>query len=213
MRAVVVGSGNPVNPDLLKERCQEAKLIVAADGGGLYLYQAGVVPDVLIGDFDSIPPDVMAYFLSQKKVTLCRFSVEKDFTDMELAVELAVDRGADEICILSATGTRLDHSAGNVLLLYSLLKKGIKAWIEDANNRVYMTEKGMELKKLDNWKVSLIPVSPEVIGVTTSGLRYPLRNETLMLGSCRGISNEFASDTAAVSFESGLLLVALSRDE
>jgi len=211
MKAVVVGSGDPVGPELLKERCLDADIIIAADGGGLYLYEAGIVPDVLIGDFDSIPSDVLDFFCSQKKVAICSFSREKDFTDMELAVEMAVSRGADEVCILSATGTRLDHSAGNILLLYSLLQKGIRGWVEDANNRVYLTQGRMELKRLDNWKVSLIAISPEVNGVTTSGLQYPLMNDTLVLGSCRGVSNEFASDTAVISVEKGLLMVILSR--
>ncbi|HOK42189.1 MAG TPA: thiamine diphosphokinase [Thermoclostridium caenicola] len=211
MKAVVVGSGDPVGPELLKERCVDADIIIAADGGGLYLYEAGIVPDVLIGDFDSIPSDVLDFFRSQKKVAICSFSREKDFTDMELAVEMAVSRGADEVCILSATGTRLDHSAGNILLLYSLLQKGIRGWVEDANNRVYLTQGRMELKRLDNWKVSLIAISPEVNGVTTSGLQYPLMNDTLVLGSCRGVSNEFASDTAVISVEKGLLMVILSR--
>lgn len=211
MKAVVVGSGDPVGPELLKERCLDADIIIAADGGGLYLYEAGIVPDVLIGDFDSILSDVLDFFRSQKKVAICSFSREKDFTDMELAVEMAVSRGADEVCILSATGTRLDHSAGNILLLYSLLQKGIRGWVEDANNRVYLTQGRMELKRLDNWKVSLIAISPEVNGVTTSGLQYPLMNDTLVLGSCRGVSNEFASDTAVISVEKGLLMVILSR--
>mgnify|MGYP000005549336 CR=1 FL=1 len=211
MKAVVVGSGNPVGPELLKERCRDADIIIAADGGGLYLHEAGIVPDVLIGDFDSIPAEILDFFRSQKKVAVCSFSREKDFTDMELAVETAVSRGADEICIMSATGTRLDHSTGNILLLYNLLKRNIHGWLEDANNRVYLTQGRLELKRLDNWKVSLIPLSPEVSGVTTMGLQYPLMDDTLELGSCRGISNEFVSDTAVISIEKGLLLVILSR--
>jgi thiamine pyrophosphokinase len=213
MRAVVVGSGDPVDPELLKERCKDADIIVAADGGGLYLYEAGITPDILVGDFDSIPPKVLDYIRTQKNVTLKTFPAEKDFTDMELALDAAVDRGADEICILSATGSRLDHSAGNILLLFSLLERNIKGWVEDANNIVCITQGRMELKRLDNWKVSLISISPEVKGLTTEGLLYPLKNYTLKLGSSLGISNEFASDTAAVSFEKGLLMVVLTRDD
>lgn len=211
MKAVVVGSGNPVGPELLKERCRDADIIIAADGGGLYLHEAGIVPDVLIGDFDSIPAEVLDFFRSQKKVAICSFSREKDFTDMELAVETAVNRGADEICILSATGTRQDHSIGNILLLYSLYKRNVHGWLEDADNRIYLTQGRLELNRLDGWKVSLIPLSPKVSGVTTEGLQYPLKDDTLELGSCRGVSNEFVSDTAVVTIEKGLLLVILSR--
>ncbi|HOQ76574.1 MAG TPA: thiamine diphosphokinase [Thermoclostridium sp.] len=213
MRAVIVGSGDPVDPRLLKERCENADVIIAADGGGYYLYEAGITPDFLIGDFDSIPPAVLEHFRAQKRVTIRNFPAKKDFTDMELAVETAAGMGADEICILSATGSRLDHSAGNILLLSGLLDKNIRGWIEDANNRVCLTRGRIELERLDNWKVSLIALSPEVRGLTTEGLSYPLKDYTLKLGSCLGISNEFASDTAAVSFDEGLLMVILSRDE
>ena len=89
----MVGSGDPVDPELLKERCKDADIIVAADGGGLYLYEAGITPDILVGDFDSIPPKVLDYIRTQKNVTLKTFPAEKDFTDMELALDAAVDRG------------------------------------------------------------------------------------------------------------------------
>lgn len=213
MRAVIVGSGDPVDPQLLKERCENADVIIAADGGGLYLYEAGIIPDLLVGDFDSIPPAVLDYFRAQKQVTIKSFPVKKDFTDTELAVETAADMGADEICILSATGSRLDHSVGNILILSSLLERNIKGWIEDDNNRVYLTGGRMELERLDNWKVSLISLSPEVRGLTTEGLFYPLKDYTLKRGSSLGISNEFVSETAVVSFDKGLLMVILSRDD
>ena len=128
-------------------------------------------------------------------------------------METAADMGADEICILSATGSRLDHSVGNILILSSLLERNIKGWIEDDNNRVYLTGGRMELERLDNWKVSLISLSPEVRGLTTEGLFYPLKDYTLKRGSSLGISNEFVSETAVVSFDKGLLMVILSRDD
>jgi len=212
MRAVIVGGGDPVDPRLLKERCENADVIIAADGGGRYLYETGIIPDLLVGDFDSIPAGVLEYFRSQERVTIKTFPVKKDYTDMELAMEAAADMGADEICILCATGSRLDHSAGNIMLLYSLLKRNIKGWIEDDNNRVFLVRGRVELEKLDNWKVSLIALTPEVSGVTTEGLYYPLRDYTLKMGSSLGISNEFVSDKASVSFDKGLLMVVLSRD-
>lgn len=213
MRAVIIGSGKPVDPALLEKRCKEAGIIIAADGGGLYLYRAGIIPDVLIGDFDSIPGDVLDFFRAQKKVKLKTFPVRKDFTDMELAVETAVEMGADEICILSATGSRLDHSAGNILLLYRLLQRNIRARIEDENNLVFLTNGRIELERLENYKVSLIALSKAVRGITTEGLLYPLKGYDLKLGSSLGISNEFVADKAVVSFDEGLLLVIVSRDD
>ena len=210
MKAVVVGSGSLTDLDLLKERCLGADLIVAADGGARYLYDAGIVPHILIGDFDSVPREILSFYKELKCVNITGFPKKKDFTDMELALDIAAEKGANEITILAATGSRLDHSAANILLLYGLLKKNIAGCIEDAHNKVYLTEHAIQIKKQENWKVSLLSISSEVSNVTTSGLMYPLHDFNLELGSSRGISNEFTEDTAVIGFEKGLLMVVLS---
>ena len=212
MKAVVVGSGSLTDMDFLIEKCYWADLIIAADGGARYLYDAGLAPHILIGDFDSVPQEVLRFYRDYKGVSIIGFPKEKDFTDMELALDIAAEKGADEIAILAATGSRLDHSAANILLLYGLMKRNIKGCIEDANNRIILTDHPVKLKKQENWKVSLLSISPEVSKISTSGLMYPLHDFDLKLGSSRGISNEFTEDEAAVDFDKGLLMVVLSHE-
>ncbi len=208
LKAVIVGGGTPPSEKLVRKRCEGADLIVAADGGADALYLAGLSPHILVGDFDSIRPDTFAFFKAWN-VEFHTFPVEKDFTDMELAIRLCLERGAKEVCLLGAVGTRLDHSLANVLMLGMLLDNGVNAWLEDEYNRVYLTRTGMTLKrdKGENRRVSLVAVSETVEGLTTRGLSYPLSNALLKFGGSLGVSNEFDGDTAEITFTRGLLLI------
>lgn len=210
MKALVVGSGRLDDLALLKRRYQEADLVIAADGGAQYLHTAGLSPDVLVGDFDSISEATLEEFRLNKNVDVTAWPREKDYTDLELALTVAVQKGATEVNILGGVGSRLDHTLANVFLLNMLLQKGIPASVEDSCNRISLTDKSITIKKQENWKVSLLSVSAEVTHVTTSGLQYPLKDQTLLFGSSFGVSNEFIEDQAIISFEKGLLLVMLT---
>ena len=212
MKAVVIGSGSLNDKDLLLVRCSEADLIVAADGGACFLYDAGITPHILIGDFDSIPGEILRFFKEKGETRIVTFPSAKDFTDMELALEIAGTEGADEICILGAMGSRCDHTLANIFLLYNLLQRNIKGCIEDAHNRITLIQDTITIKKQENWKVSLLSVTPMVSKVTTKGLLYPLQAFDLRFGSSRGISNEFIDDTATISIEKGLLMVVISHE-
>lgn len=212
MKVLIVGSGSLKDPELLKKHHEGADWVIAADGGAFHLHKAGLAPDVLLGDFDSIPASILEEIRQQNHSEIMTFPTNKDFTDMELALNSAVERGADEIVILGACGSRLDHTTTNIHLLYKLLTKGIRGYIEDDNNRIYLIKDKLTIKKQDNRKVSLLPLPPHVSGLTTSGLSYPLSDATLAFGTGRGISNEFSEDTATVTLKEGLLLVFVSKD-
>jgi thiamine pyrophosphokinase len=131
---------------------------------------------------------------------------------MELAINLAAERGASEVVILGGSGSRLDHTLANIMLLSNLLNRGIKGCLEDANNRIYLIRDRIAVKKQDNRKVSLLSLSPAVEGLTTKGLEYKLENAVLKFGSSFGISNEFIEETAEITIKKGLLLVFVSKD-
>ncbi len=211
MKVLVVGSGSIQNKQFLIERYKWAELVIAVDGGASHLKNANFLPHIAIGDFDSIEPADFAE-LDKEKVEVITYPEKKDYTDMELALELAVKRGATQVLITGATGTRLDHSTGNILYLYNFLDKGITAWIEDEHNKIFMVKDSITLKKQENWKVSLLSLTPTVEGLTTQGLYYPLKDAVLKFGSCFGVSNEFSEDTASITLEKGLLLVFLSKE-
>lgn len=212
MKALIVGSGSISNVELLKDRHAWADLVIAADGGAFHLMKSSLLPHVLVGDFDSLPASVLKEIRVHNDVEILTFPVKKDYTDLELAINLAIERGATELVIMGASGSRLDHTTANILLLNNLLEKGIKGCIEDENNQIYLIQDALTIKKQDNRKVSLLSLTPTVEGLTTKGLSYALCNATLKFGSSRGISNEFLEDIASITLKKGLLLVFLSKD-
>lgn len=193
--------GGPVQACL-----EAADLIICADGGAHHALELGITPHVLLGDFDSISPQLRKS-LEEQGVKLVPFSPVKDKTDTELAVEYAVEAGAREIFLLGATGSRLDHSLANLYLLYKTARLGIKLSLVDRINQVWLVEGKIRLQGTRGQYLSLLPLSPQVTGVTTRGLKYPLDGATLVWGSSWGISNEFLGGEAEVTLDEGLLLV------
>ncbi|MDT8379730.1 MAG: thiamine diphosphokinase [Desulfotignum sp.] len=188
-----------------------ADLIIAADSGAGYMRQSGYLPHVIIGDLDSIDPDTLAFF-QENKVPIQTHPPRKNQTDMELCLAYANARHATHITILAATGTRMDHTLANILLLLPLAKAGISARIMDANNEICVVTDRLTLTGAPGDLVSLIPVTATVQGLTLQGLSYPLDNHTLSMGSTLGISNCFSESRAKIQVRSGTLLVIRSMD-
>jgi len=193
--------------DLLKT----ADLIIAADSGAGHMRKSEYLPHVIIGDLDSIEPETLAYF-QKNKVPVQAHSSRKNSTDTELCIEYARTNGATRITLLAATGTRLDHTLANILLLLPLADAGIPARILDEKNELQVVTDQVDLTGTPGDLVSLIPLTPTVRGVTLKGLSYPLENSTLVMGSTLGVSNFFSGSTAQISIRSGTLLVVRSRD-
>lgn len=187
-------------------------LVVAADGGARHASGLGLRIDRWVGDGDSLPAaDLEALRAAGVPVTLA--ATDKDETDTELALRSAVDAGADDIVILGAFGgPRLDHALANAALLAHPALAGRPAQLLDAGWRVrLLTGPGsMALEGRAGDLVSLIPFGADAGGVTTDGLRFPLRGETLTLGTARGVSNVRIGEGAAVTLERGAILVVES---
>ncbi len=188
-----------------------ADLIVAADSGAGHLKKTGYLPHVIVGDLDSIDPDTLTFF-QKSKVLIQSYPSRKNRTDMELCLDYAQDRGATHITMLAATGTRLDHTLANILLLAPLADAGIHVRIMDAHNEICLVKDRLELSGNPGDLVSLIPLTPTVTGVTLTGLSYPLKDHTLKMGATLGISNFFSGSVAQISIRSGTLLVIRSMD-
>jgi thiamine pyrophosphokinase len=210
MNCLVVGSGKVQSYKLLASLAKSSELLIGADGGAFYFHKAGITPHVLIGDFDSIDPVLLESYRNLG-VEIVKYPREKDFTDMELALDYAVKRKANRIFIMGATGSRMDHTMSNIQLLHKLADSGVEGVVADENNYIYLVTKSIEICKMDGYKLSLIPASETVEGITTTGLAYPLKDAALHMGTGLGISNEFVNDKASVSIKSGKLFVIVSR--
>ena len=218
-KAVVVGDGAVPDRQLLDRAwprwADGVGLTVAADGGAVKAEALGFRVDVLTGDVDSLPPAGVDRLRSAGSSVELR-PAAKDESDLELAVCAAADRGAHEIIVLGALGgTRLDHTIANLALLAHPALAHRSVALLDAAVRVRLLRGPaphgvpvrLALPGAIGGLVSLQPLGADVEGVTTSGLRYPLRDEPLRLGPARGLSNVRVAAGAAVSLRRGLLLV------
>jgi len=211
MRAILVCNGSINDYDDLKKYICQSDYIISVDGGAGHLRKMGIAPHILIGDFDSANSKDLKYFID-KGIEVCQFPKEKDMTDSELAIEKALEIGADEIIFIGAIGSRVDHSIANIFLLKKLLNIGVKACIINENNNIYMFNCTFSLAKKEGYKLSLIPISEKVTGVSTEGLKYKLDDATMTVGTSWGVSNEFQENTVTVTIKEGILLVCVSKD-
>lgn len=189
---------------------------IAADSGMEFFYRNGLAPDEIVGDFDSVKPEVLDYFKQNNPdIKIRRFQPEKDETDTELAIRTAMEKGCRQIWLLGATGTRIDHVLGNIHLLGMSMEQGCECILIDECNRVRMLRQGLRLKKEEQYGeyVSLFPFTPEVRGLTLTGFKYPLQKYDLPCYHSLGVSNEICEEEAEISFEDGVLLMVESRDK
>ena len=180
-----------------------------------FLYRNGLVPDVIAGDFDSVKSDSLSYFMGMNGVQVMKLNPMKDDTDTEFVIREAIRRGAVEITVLGATGTRLDHVLANVHLLGIGLEEGVSIQLVDKHNRIRMTDDFLELRKDEQFGayVSVLPVKGDAKGVNLTGMKYPLKDADISSFSSLGVSNEILSDIARIQVAEGVLLVIEAKDE
>jgi len=207
MRAVVVAHGDVLPSD--RAVIDAKDYVVAADGGALALERWKLPPHLIVGDMDSLGDAGVERFAKQG-IAVAKFSAAKDESDLELAVAQAIAAGATEIVLLGALGgERLDHETANLLLLADPGYDGVRLEARRGALRIRAVrgEGSLALAGPVGALVTLLPVSGNAEGVTTEGLSFPLRDETLRFGRARGLSNEVASLPAKVTVRKGSLLV------
>lgn len=216
MKHFFVISGGTIKDDFALEYMESAeeKTLIAADSGMDFLYRNNRKPDVIVGDFDSVESEALAYFRTKEGITWYPLVPEKDDTDTEFAVRTALRMGAEKITILGGTGSRLDHVFGNVELLGIGMEQNVPMELVDANNRIRMIKSGITLEKSSQFGtyVSLIPYTECVQHLFLTGFKYPLADVSLKGFCSLGVSNEIVEDTAEIRFDGGILLVTESRD-
>lgn len=188
------------------------ELLIAVDGALEVTHRLEIIPDYIVGDFDTVNQELLQYY---EKDIILRHPPEKDQTDTELAVETALKEQCEELVFLGATGSRLDHSLANIFLLESLLKQGISAEILNENNRLYLKNKSFILKRKETGGdyVSLLPLTETVENVTLTGFKYPVQDLAFYRDNTLGISNEITEEEARIEFTKGVFIVVESRDK
>ncbi|SHN15655.1 thiamine diphosphokinase [Gracilibacillus kekensis] len=188
-------------------------LWIGADLGASYLLDQNITIDIAIGDFDSIDHNTknkIKYSASIYK----EYPIEKNETDLELAIEKALTYDPDSIFLFGVTAGRLDHELANIQLLYRLLDQNTKAVIIDRQNEIAMFKPGKyQVCSNHNNQISFIPFSSTVQDLTLEGFYYPLSNETISWGSTRCISNHLIKQHGTFLFNHGILIMIKSTEE
>ncbi|WP_283152245.1 thiamine diphosphokinase [Guptibacillus hwajinpoensis] len=186
---------------------------IGVDRGVYTLLKNNIIPEHGFGDFDSVTNEEREWMESHD-LSFTVYPSEKDHTDLEIALDWAIDEDPEEITMYGVTGGRLDHSWMNVQMLIKGVKSHVKLAIEDKLNRLEMKEPGTYTVQKDHRfpYMSFLSFTPEVKGLTLIGYRYPLKNRHISWGSSLCISNELIEENGSYSFNQGILLVVRSSD-
>ncbi|OLC28405.1 MAG: thiamine diphosphokinase [Armatimonadetes bacterium 13_1_40CM_64_14] len=210
MRAAIVGNGRLPPTRGLRQLLRRADLVVCADGGLRPMRALGITPQVAIGDFDSASPSLLAW-ARRRGTSLLAHPRQKDQTDTELAIQYALRAGATSVDLIGVLGGRLDHTLANIGLLVALARQRRRARIVHGSSELFLATPHVSIPGRVGDRVSLIPLSARVTGVSTHGLKYPLADSTLRMDATRGISNEITASPAHVRTRRGWLLVVIEH--
>ena len=207
MRAFIY-TGGVIHPDNITEHSKTDDLCIAADSGYHNAKLLGERVDILIGDFDSIgrvPRDEVK--------DIREVPAEKDLTDTQIALEIAVSEGADEVIIIGGLSGRLDHGLSNLGILEDMCLRSIHGYMTDGQNRVHFLKNSSTLIARSAYKyISIVALDEVVKGVSMEGGKYPLKNQALKRRLQYAVSNEITGNVVLVSVKKGSILIIESRD-
>jgi thiamine pyrophosphokinase len=215
MHTIIFANGNPPDRATAAPWLAAAELIVAADGGSRHALAIDVIPDVVVGDLDSLD-EVTRKRLKHAGTRFITYPAHKDYTDLELAIRLALDRGATTITILGALGGRWDQSLANLMLLTLPALEPVSTRIVDRHLSISVIRDRAEITGRVGDTLSLIALKGDAHGVTLTGCENPLNDAVLPFRASLGISNVFVESTVAIQVTAGCVLAlhaAQSGDE
>ena len=190
----------------------KASFVIGVDRGALTLVEHGICPDIAIGDFDSVTESEFAK-IKDSALELVQLPSEKDETDTEVALNVAMTKEATDVRIYGSLGGRIDHSLANIRLLLQFAKKGLPIRLVDERNHLMVLASGQhEINHPGLPYISFFALESTVTNLTLNRLKYPLTNYELTQDDIRCISNETTESSFFVSFDSGYLLMIFSRD-
>lgn len=212
MKALVFAGAEIRDYSFCEAYMEGAGAVICCDSGLRHAKALGIRPDYIVGDFDSVAPEVWEYYKGQG-IPVRQFPARKNETDMELGVLLALELGAKELVLFGGIGDRFDHTLANAHYLLSLLKKGVRARLVDEKNCVEVIDRHLTICGKVGDLVSTIPLSMEVRGITLKGFSYPLTDFDLALDDDYiAVSNVLAEERAEIDIREGYLFVIRSRD-
>ena len=189
-------------------KLQPKTFVIAVDGGARHCLNRGIVPGVVIGDFDSLT-DKQRLELVKENAEFIPFPPDKDETDLELALTYAMKKGATAITLYGVLGGRWDMSFANIFALANPSYSEIRFHIIEDQTEMFLL-RGRETLNIEGAPgdtISVIPLSPTINGLTYTGLEWPLDHAAIPFSSPRGVSNKMLNKKAKITLENGIVLV------
>lgn len=205
MTILIFANGDIAGVEWIRPYLEESSVVIAADGGMRHLLQLQHLPDVVIGDLDSLPPEVHEQ-LEAQGTTVNVYPYDKNETDLELALLHAISHYDDDIQIVGALGGRLDQTLANIMLLAHPALADRRVELVTEYQRAWLVTERTEVDGQVGDMLSLVPIGGDVLVQETTGLRWPLTNEVLVVGPALGVSNVMTEPVAAIIISSGTLL-------
>ena len=212
-RAILIGAGE------IESKCFEVKLhiseldlVIALDGGLIFCADNDIMPDYIIGDFDSLPKERSGLLARYKAEQVMCLPKEKDDTDMLAAIKFAMEKGISEFVIYGGLGGRLSHTIANIQCLMYLKERGLNGVLVGKDTQAFLLkDESITLHEASSGYISVFAYSKKAEGVTLKGLKYELEDEELTSAFPLGVSNEFVGETAKIDVRKGILLVVMDR--
>ena len=209
-RIIIFANGELPNLEKARLLLHPDDYIICADGGTQYVLSLGLMPNLVIGDMDSIKRNQLQE-LQKAAIAIELFTRDKNETDLELAINRAIELGPEQLLVIGALGGRLDQMFGNIALLSDNRLTTLDARFDDGVEEIFFCRDQVQVHGRGGDIVSLIPWGDPVFGIQTQNLKWPLQNEILYPDKTRGISNEMLNDLASIKIDSGLLLIVHQR--
>lgn len=206
-RVLIIANGEPDFPDSIVSIIKSDDVVICADGGSNQAIRLGIIPRLIVGDLDSIEPNTLEGF-KVSGTEIRKYPRDKDASDLELALEAAMEFAPDEILCTGVLGNRQDHSLTNTFLIGRYASLGSKISLLGATWQAQFVTNTQPciFMGCPGDIFSIIPMVATVYGVTVDGVKWPLRDELLPWGSSRTVSNEFMDQRVSVRLTDGLLL-------
>jgi thiamine pyrophosphokinase len=206
-KRVIIFGGNilEINPKITAE-IQDTDFIICADAGYKFALDNHLIPNLIVGDFDSAP------FPKGVLCEIIKLPTHKNQTDLQFAVEWALDKGYEDFIISGVTGGRLDHTMATISTLSYLSERTKKMLVWDLKSKIYIVNEFLTLKKPNyDCYISVFSLTEKSTGVFIKGAEYPLENSTLTNSFPLGVSNEFKDSVVEIGLNEGKLLVIIAK--
>lgn len=208
MRAIIIAGGDKMSKSSVSY-IETGDFIICADRGLNYAYENEIRPNLIVGDMDSVSLDVLKMYDDVEQI---KFKAEKDFSDSELAINIAVERGYHDIIMFSATGTRIDHSLANIMMIGKYYEEGVEITIINEHSEIHILKESNVFKEFNYDFFTIIPLSRKLEGLDIFNAKYELRNKTVNFGDTLCVSNEALNNELRISKQKGNAILILTNE-